>query len=310
MEKLIRVFADGVGGIDFDGVCAAASLLDFGYPEIHQIYSKSAAPLCVKTRDVTVGGGELVLEGYLLDRAAISGERYDAAPGRRGSGTAPDGVFSERGAARGGEASRLRALLSQIAAPGQRFTLAVGGFTRALYAKRLSFAAEAPFGTGLAEKFRLTAFSDDPYFHGGERRFAGIARTSRAESFPASLPVTTGISTCVGDVVIENDGDETCGIVFEAQFTSFSNEFNVSSDRESGRLYVGRSFGAGESIMIDTTTGRHIVTDSNGDSIIGGIGAGSVFFSAPPGTTRLRWNSFSDTPAKVEVRITPGYLCV
>ena len=168
MEKTVRLFADAVGEIRFDGVCAVASALDLKYPEIRRVTSKSAAPLGVKTKEVTLGESELVFEGFLLDRAAIDG----------GDGRGAKGAL------------RLREKLCAIAAPGQPFTLAVGDRRRSLFAKKLSFDALAPFGTGLAEKFTLTAFSDDPYFHGGERRFIGTARTEAPLALPCAAPLS------------------------------------------------------------------------------------------------------------------------
>ena len=265
MEKAVRLFADGVGEIGFDGARAVASLIDVGYPQINRIVSRSAAPMSEKTEALTVGGSELVFEGYFLDRSGSS------------------------------LASKLRAKLCAIAAPGREFTL---------------FAAEAPFGTGLAEKFRLTAFSDDPYFHAGERTFCGEAEALDPIALPAALPRQTGTSRCVGTLRIENDGDETCGVVIEVGFDSDASEFHVTSDREPGRMFMGRDFDAGEGVVIDTTPGRCSIVTDGGESLLECAAEGCAFFLAPPGETVLTWNSFSVTPPSVTARITPGYLSV
>ena len=280
MEKIIRVFADGALELRFDGERAVVSRLDVGYPEIRRVVSALAAPRSETTAAIAVGGGELILEGYFLDR-----ERGEGAPG-------------------------LRALLSSIAAPGRKFTLAVGERRRELFAKELRFAAEAPFATGLCEKFTLTAFSDDPYFHAGERVFLGEAAALDRLALPAAIPGATGSQWSAGSVTVENDGEMTCGVIIEVGFTSAAAEFHLRSDREAGRMYMGRSFSAGDRVVIDTTPGQKSVRTAAGTSLLDTIDEGCAFFSAPPGATVFRYNSYSDTPPTVRMRITPGYLGV
>ena len=296
MDRIIRVFADGVGEIAFDGVHAVASRLDVGYPEIRRVVSDAAAPLSGRTEAITLGGGDLIFEGYFLDREGLAGSS---------AGSTASGAPAAQN-----DAARLRAALCAIAAPGREVSLAVGERRRTLFAMELTFASEAPFGTAAAEKFRLTAFSDDPYFHAGERVFFGEPAALDPLTLPAALPAATGTSWSAGELVVRTDGDETCGVVFGVTFTSASVELHIRSDRESGRMYMGRSFDAGDSIVIDTTPGKRSVRTADGESLLATVDAACPFLTAPPGTTTFRWNTYSATPANVTARITPGYIGV
>lgn len=290
--KQTVLYADGVGEIHFDGSFAVVSALDVDYPEIR--------PLSVdtmyrsRTQSVAIGAGKLTLEGYFLDREALTGRQR--APGKT-AGTAP------------GKATMLKALLSAICAPGREFTLAVGGLSRKLYAEGLTFAPGAPFGEK-AVKFTLRAFSDDPYFHGGEVCFAGVPRVSSPLFFPASLGFSTGVQRTTGEVTVFNDGDESCGFILEARFPAQSAEFIISSSREQGRAQLGELIRAGQTVVIDSRDGHKSVALADGTSLLSSLNERCAFFTAPPGTTKLTWRAFSEEPPSVSVRLTPGYLYV
>ena len=277
--KRITLFADGVGTLEFDGVHAIVSALDPGSPEIRRVTTDT--PDGARTRSVGVGGSTLTLEGYLLDAAALA-----------------DGA-EESDIADAALVAKLKKKLSSIASPGHFFTLSVDKKTRELYAASLSFAAEAPFSSPHAESFRLTACSDDPYFHGGEIAFAGIARTNSPLYFPASAEFTTGEQRKLGDVVIENEGDETCGFVLEATFPAGASEFILSSDREDGRVLLGHSIASGETVVVDTRKGHRDVRLASGESLLSSVNERCA-----------SWTAIADGPPVVTARITPGYLFV
>ena len=288
--KRITLFADGVGALEFDGVHAVVSALDPGCPEIRRVTTDTLDG--ARTQSVGVGGSTLILEGYLLDEAALS-----------------DGAQAN-GVADGALVAKLKKKLSSVASPGRPFTLTVDGRSRELYATSLSFAAEAPFTSPHAESFRLAAYSDDPYFHGGEIAFAGIARVNSPLFFPASGEFTTGEQRKLGDVVIDNDGDETCGFVLEATFPAGASEFILSSDRESGRAQLGHELSSGDTVVIDTRKGHRDVRLSTGESLLSSVNEKCAFFAAPPGKTKLSWTAIADAPPSVTARIVPGYLFV
>lgn len=274
------------GELEFDGIHAVASMLDVGYPEIKRVTSESASLCSERTHSVKVGTGELVLEGYLLGCDALSGASPDAA----------------------GELAGLKSRLMSVCAPGQEFFLILGGRKRALYASGLTFSRESPFGSGVAEKFRLTAFSDVPFFHGGEIAFAGTARTSSGLTLPASGEFTTAVAGGTSDVFIRNDGDECCGFVMEAQFGADSMHFRITSDRESDSMHIVTSFTAGEKILISTVPGDRYVKRENGTSLIPYADESCVFHTLPPGDTCITFRSYTSVEPVVSVRFTPGYL--
>ena len=281
----VTLYADGVGVIEFDGYAAVASSLDAGYPE-----KNGASGAAGGKAD---GAGKLVLEGYFLDRELLAS---GGASGETGGSGKPS------------RAARLKALLSAIAAPGREFFIAVGERKRSLTATALAFSNEAPFSSGAAEKFRLTASSADPYFRGGEIAFAGAPSTRGGFYFPAHGPIMTAEMRRIGEVAVYNDGDETCGFIFEASFAEATPEFTIESDRESGRVRLGERLSAGDTLVIDTRRGHKFVGLSDGTNLISDVNENCAFFSAPPGRTVLRWTSYSDVPPVVSVRLTPGHI--
>lgn len=303
-ERRVRLFAEHVGELIFDGVHAVAAALNVGYPEIKRISSDSAAMYTEHTHAVHVGGSELVFEGYLLGECLTPGQSASGAWGADISRSC--GESGSRGAL-----SRLdesKAVLTSLCAPGQEFFLEVGGRRRALYASELSFSGESPFGTPAAEKFRLKAFSDKPFFHGEQLCFGGVARTQSALSFPASGEFSTAAQDDTCDVFIKNDGDEFCGFVLEAQFPDDTVHFRLSSDRETKNLHVAASIGAGERVLISTVTGDQYIKTASGTNLISAANSGGVFYQLPPGDTCLTLKGFTQRPPVVEVRFTPGYL--
>ena len=300
----IKLYAEGVGEFLFDGRRAVVSKLDVGFPEIKPVTVETFRRTV--TSSVAVGGSKLVLEGYLLDEKALEcGAAGDCAA---------SGEASLSGEAAGGAnvfgVPYMKKRLSSVAAPGRAFTLTVGGRSRELYALSLEFDSKAPFCSPYAAKFTLTAFSDDPYFHGGEVCFAGVPRTDGELSFPASGEFSTGRQRNSGNVVIDNDGDETCGFVLEARCSAETDEFFLWSDREDGRAALGHVVAAGETLVIDTREGHRSVRLGDGTSLISAVNEQCAFFSAPPGRTTLTWRAYASAPPAVTVRLVPGYLNV
>ena len=285
--KHITLFAPGVGELDFDRRGAVVSALDVSYPEIKRVGADTLERS--HTLSLGVGGSKLILEGYFIDEQALD---PDCAEGGAATGTAAE----------------MKRLLSSIAAPGRAFTLSVGERSRELYALSLTFAAEAPFSSPHAESFKLAAFSDDPYFRGGEISFAGTPDVSSPLIFPAHGAFTTGERESGGSVVVENGCDETCGFVLKARFTSAADSFVIESDREDGALSLDADIAAGDTVVIDTRSGKKSVRLEGGASLLSSLDGASAFFSAPPGKTTLRWSADSAAPPVVCVSLTPGYV--
>lgn len=310
--KQITLFAKGVGELFFDGRHAVVSALDVGYPQIRRVTVDTLERTL--TQSVAVGEGKLKLEGYFLDWTALEAKQAspfsprpdesDCASGATAPSTLP---ASAPGRAQKSGAARMRSLLSAIAAPGRAFTLTVGDRSRQLYASSLVFDSEAPFSSDRAERFTLEAFSDDPYFHGGEVSFFGVPRTEDALSLPASGEFSLGAQRNVGDVTIVNDGDETCGFIMEARFTESASEFVISSDREEGRAHLGETVEAGDTVVIDTRNGHKSVKLADGTDLLSSLNEKCAFFTAPPGKTKLSWRVYGAASPEVTVRLVPGY---
>lgn len=260
----------------FDGVNTVLASLDVGYPKV-------ICPTCQTMRlngaDAlfpSYGEGEVTLDGYILDR---------------GRGT-----------------ELLRSKLTALTSVPGEYILTVGDRSRRLVTKSLTFSSEAPFASGLAEKFRLIAVGSDPFFRSGEEVFAFTPYTSGGMTFAAKSPFAFASRRSSGEVIIENGGDEWCGIKMEITLGANSNSIIIDSDREDGSLVVSKQIAAGNTVVIDTGSGHKGVTISGGENLLSYLNDDVVFFKAPPGVTRLRVRSFGDVPPTVCARITPGYL--
>ncbi len=303
-EKPVRLLAEHVGELIFDGVRAVAASLNVGYPKIKRITSDSVAMYSENTDMLRVGSSELVFEGYLLGEGAV---RSGAETGAQGTQGAWSGVAARRTAGHSRLAD-MKALLLSLCAPGQEFFLEVGTRRRALYASELTFSSEGPFGTDTAEKFCLRAFSDMPFFHGGDITFGGAARTQSALSLPASSAFSTALREGACDITVKNDGDEVCGFVMEVEFPEDTLHFMLSSNRDSQSLNVLARISAGERVLISTVPGDRYVKKASGHNLISSVNEGCVFHMLPPGETVLTFRSYTSLPPIVQGRFTPGYL--
>lgn len=172
---------------------------------------------------------------------------------------------------------------------------------------------------------RAPSFSDDPAFALGEASFFSLEAESVGEAYFQGTPIRTtvqgrrgglvfpvaitsgtvfGTLTEAGEVTIRNPGDAAGGFALSATAgTGGLTSFQLSS--ESGTIAVSCPVEAGETLKIDTRTGKKGVT-LDGVSVMAYVDWQSEFFSLLPGDNHIQWES--DGQTTVSISFTPLYL--
>lgn len=271
-----KIYAKAVGELAFDGDSAVLESLDCSYPEVRYPSLIKNTLLGAELLTPVLGATVLTAKGYLLPGNVSVRENHH--------------------------------LLTSIVGAGGSFTLEVGGLTRRVSAKSLTFCSDPGYGTRSGEKFTLVMISPEPCFTAPERTVVGIPDVADGLTFPLSLDASCGTRGSNGTVTVENNGDIETGFVLDIDFPAEAAGFVLVSDREDGTFAITRTIDANEHIKIDTRPGRKSVTDSDGDSILGDLTERCRFHSVKPGTTTFTWRCVSDEAPVVHLTFAEGYL--
>ncbi len=200
-----------------------------------------------------------------------------------------------------------------------RLVTAEGGFTLSVDGRLLplvpeespAFAADAPFATGEAAHFTVTARAKFPYeatFADGEETVVLSQSFGGELVFPLAITENTlfGLRKSKASVSLYNPGDMPVGFRGTVTVTGADIE-GFTLTRGAEHLTVNAPLAPGDTVDFSTCPGEKYVRNGAGESLLYALSEDSRFFAVPAGESRLDFAARGDGALALRLVYTPRY---